>query len=209
MAAPARLLSHAEYARSRKARGLSGGTQQAVSKAVAQGRITGFGPDKLIDQQLADQQWARNTRARVATGAAPGAGAGGAAPDLPGLAAADGAVPPAPASQATEQAGQLHADPSYLRSRSAQAEADARIAQMKAAELEGSLVRIDQVRAELAARLAPVREGLLQIPARISAELAAQSDPARIQTALEAEIHRVLAPLGQARPGTDTGEAAG
>jgi hypothetical protein len=207
------LLTISEYARSRKARGLSGGTKQAVHKAIDDQRISAFGPDKLIDRDLADRQWDKNTRARVATGGVPAAqgsalGAGGQAevPELPEMVAAAGnAAPGAPApAPAPETSGQLHADPSYLRSRSAQAEADARIAQMKAAELEGSLVRIDHVRAQLAAQLAPVREGLLQLPSRIAAELAAQSDPGRVQTMLEAEIHQVLAPLARSANSEET-----
>lgn len=66
------LLTQAEYARSRKDRGLPGGSREAVRKAVDEQRISAFGPDKLIDQQLADSQWARNTRARV--GATDGSG---------------------------------------------------------------------------------------------------------------------------------------
>lgn len=192
-----KLLTQAEYAAHRKARGLSGGTKQAVHRAVTEDRISVFGPDKLIDPLLADSQWERNTRARVAVGDAP-ADAGAAAAGEPGAtgdlvdAAGAPAAPPPPA----EPTQQLHSDPGYLKSRAAQAAADARIAEMKAAELEGSLVRVDQVRAELASRLAPVREGLLQLPARLASQLAAQSDPARIQTLLEAEIHQVLAPLG-------------
>lgn len=191
------LLTISEYARSRKARGLSGGTKQSVHKAIGEQRISAFGPDKLIDPTLADSQWDRNTRARVATGGAPTIepAADTPRPDLPELAAAASASPAAdPAPQ------QLHGDPGYLRSRAAQAEADARIAQMKAAELEGSLVRIDQVRAQLASQLAPVREGLLQIPARLASVLAAQTDAGRVQTLLEAEIHQVLAPLAPSTP---------
>lgn len=66
------LLTQAEYARSRKDRGLPGGSREAVRKAVDEQRISAFGPDKLIDLQLADSQWARNTRARV--GATDGSG---------------------------------------------------------------------------------------------------------------------------------------
>jgi hypothetical protein len=193
------LLTISEYARSRKARGLSGGTKQSVHKAIDEQRISAFGPKKLIDQVLADSQWDRNTRARVATGAPAadpsidGTAPGGDRPDLPELAAAVGPAPAPSGEPVVPQ--QLHGDPGYLRSRSLQAEADARIAQMKAAELEGSLVRIDQVRAQLATQLAPIREGLLQLPARLASMLAAQTDAGRVQTLLEAEIHQVLAPL--------------
>lgn len=67
------LLSQAQYARSRKARGLPGGTREAVRKAVETGRIDVFGEDRLIDQDLADDQWRRNTRARFSPQAAAGA----------------------------------------------------------------------------------------------------------------------------------------
>lgn len=191
------LLTQAEYARSRKARGLSGGTRQAVKKAVDEKRISVFGPDKLVDQALADTQWDRNTRARVTT-TAPSSSQPPMDTYPPDLLAPVEGHPAAPApAPAAEQPAMLHGDLGYLRSRAAQAEADARIAQMKAAELEGTLVRIDQVKAELAAKLAPVREGLLQLPARLAAPLAAQADPARIQTMLEAELHQVLAPLAK------------
>lgn len=66
------LLTQAEYARSRSERGLPGGSREAVRKAVDAARISAFGPDKLVDQALADSQWARNTRARI--GATDGGG---------------------------------------------------------------------------------------------------------------------------------------
>jgi hypothetical protein len=66
------LLTQAEYARSRAERGLPGASREAVRKAVDAGRISAFGPDKLVDLALADSQWARNTRARI--GATDGGG---------------------------------------------------------------------------------------------------------------------------------------
>jgi hypothetical protein len=191
------LLTRAEYAASRKARGLSGGTKQAVCKAVDEKRISSFGPDKLIDRELADRQWEKNTRVRATAGQqlAPSP-AGSDLVDLAGLPPVD--LPSDPAGAAAGEGGQLHTDPGYQLSRSRQAAADARTAEIKLAELEGSLIRVDPVKAELAAMLAPVREGLLQIPARLAPLLAPQSDPGRIQTLLEVEIHQVLAPLSRA-----------
>lgn len=211
------MLTQAEYARRRKARGLSGGSREAVRRAVDAGRISAFGPDKQIDPELADRQWAANTQVRATTvpatlpaGAeAPAAAAAGDLVDQAGAVPAagePGAETPTPGSDG----GQLQADPEYQRSRSRQAAADARTAEIKLAELEGSLIRVDQVKAELASMLAPVREGLLQIPARLAPLLAPQSDPGRIQTLLEIEIHNVLAPLSKAsaiRSSTGTGVA--
>lgn len=57
------LITQAEYARSRKERGLPGGTPAAVLKAVASGRITLI--DGKIDPTVADVQWGANTRPRA------------------------------------------------------------------------------------------------------------------------------------------------
>lgn len=186
------LLTQAEYARSRKSRGLPGGSREAVRKAVDAGRISAFGPDKLVDPGLADRQWAENTRVRAANDAAIAPGEPG---DLIGAAAAA----PAPEADAPAPVAStsLAAEPGYQAARAREAEADARMKELKLAETEGQLVRVDQVRAELAGKLAPVREALLQLPSRIASTLASQSDPARVQTVLEAEIHAVLAPLGR------------
>lgn len=187
------LVTQAAYARSRKARGLSGATRKAVHVAVTSGRIDAFGPAKLIDPKLADRQWAENTRVRAANDAPT-------TPPAGDLVDAATVLPPTQETEAPAASTSLSADPNYQDARSRQAQADARMAELKLAEQEGQLVRIDQVRAELAAKLTPVREGLLQIPARIASMLAAQSDPGRIQTLLETEIHQVLAPLASMAP---------
>jgi hypothetical protein len=67
------LLTQAEYARHRTQRKLPGGSREAVRKAVDDKSISTFGPDKLIDAELADAQWARNRRARVSPEAAAAA----------------------------------------------------------------------------------------------------------------------------------------
>jgi hypothetical protein len=201
------LLTQAEYARSRKARGLSGGSRVAVHKAVNEKRISVFGPDRLVDQQMADLQWERNTRVRATAGQQlAGNAATGDLVDRAGeLALSMGADPATDAGAAPAgEAGQLQADPGYQLSRSRQAAADARTSEIKLAELEALLIRVDQVKAQLAFKLAPVRERLLQIAARMAPLLAPQSDPGRIQTLLEVEIHQVLEPLSklieEARP---------
>jgi hypothetical protein len=47
-------------------------------------------------------------------------------------------------------------------------------------------------------RLATTRDALLQIPARLAPLLAADSDPASVQTMLHAEIHRALEDIASA-----------
>ena len=136
------LVTQADYARSRKARGLPGGSRKAVHAAVSDGSIDAFGPDKLIDPELADRQWAQNRRARVTTqtaAAAPGGdllpaeqSAGAAATD-PGPGAAP-AAPPPPA-----------ADTGYSAARARREKAEADLAEMNARKMRGELVGWEDV----------------------------------------------------------------
>jgi len=122
------LLTQAEYARSRKDRGLPGGSREAVRKAVDEKRISAFGPDKLIDQGLADSQWARNTRARV--GVSDG---GGHVSDAGGdLLSAPGGDPPAAPAPAPAPDG-------YTAARARTELANAGIAELQLAKLRGEV----------------------------------------------------------------------
>jgi hypothetical protein len=208
------LLSQKEYAEHR------GCSPAAVCNAVAAGRISLI--DGKIDPVVADIQWKANTRARIhkgraqattadqapaAASPAPAAtlapvpnAASGAGPDLVD-AAEDRLAPTGSAADAAGSAstdGAVASDPQYQSSRASREEAVARREWLRLLEDEGQLVRIDQVRAQLAAMLAPVREAFMQFAPRIAPVLAAESDPGRIQNALEIEIHKILAQLREA-----------
>jgi hypothetical protein len=73
--------------------------------------------------------------------------------------------------------------------------AEARLAQLRLGEMRGDLVRVDEVRASLARRASAFREGLLQIPARLSAVLAAETDQARVHALLDGELRTVMLQL--------------
>lgn len=194
------LLSQKEYAKH------LGVSPAAVCKAVKEGRISLI--DGKIDPVVADIQWKHNTRARVQRAVAvapdhvaapevavpaPAPTLAGAEPDLIDAAGAGGVNEPAAGGDAA--AG---TDPQYQTSRASREEAVARREWLRLLEDEGQLVRIDQVRAELAAKLAPVREAFMQFAPRVAPILAAESDAGRIQTVLEAEIHQILAQLRDA-----------
>src|SRR3990167_1875103 len=121
------LLTQAEYARSRKARGLSGGSREAVRRAFDAKGISAFGPDKLVDPELADRQWEKNTRVRATTVPASAPKPGGEAGDLVDRAAGGEVAGDLPGEASTPTApsdgGQLQADPGYQKSRARQAEA--------------------------------------------------------------------------------------
>jgi hypothetical protein len=176
------LVTNSEYARRR------GCDEKAVRKAIAAGRITALLVDgrRLIDPSVADIQWARNTRPRQANARRGDAGqhASGAAPVEQGAAAMQIA-------EAVASGGD------YFESRARRELAEAELAEHKLAELRGDLVRATSVRVALAKRAAAVREGLLQLPARVVPRLVAQSDPAAMDRILRDEISAAMAHLNE------------
>lgn len=65
---------------------------------------------------------------------------------------------------------------------------EAKIAQLKLAEMRGDLVRADDVRHELQKKAAGLREAFLQLPSRVIPLLAAEHTPAAMDAILRAEI---------------------
>jgi hypothetical protein len=95
--------------------------------------------------------------------------------------------------RATETTGTTPvAGSGYLDARTSRERAEARLAQLRALEAEGLLVNRDRVRKELAQRLAGLRQGLLQIPARLQSVLAAETDEVRCHDLLHDELLLVL-----------------
>lgn len=163
------LLTQAEYARHRAC------SREAVRKAVDSGRIKTFGPEKSIDPALADAQWKRNTRVRVRS------------------------ARPEP-KQSTDApavivANEVGSSVSYDEARRRRELAEASIAEMKQAEIEGLLIRSDAVRSAWAAKITGARDALLQIPARLAPVLAAELDLVRVTAVLEDALRQALAEL--------------
>jgi len=76
--------------------------------------------------------------------------------------------------------------------------AEANMAEMLEAKTRRDLIRVASVQTQLAADYATTRDAVLQIPARLGPLLAAESDPARVQTLLHAELHAALSTLAGA-----------
>ncbi len=163
------LVTQAEYARMR------GCSRESVRKAVDKGRITAFGDKKRIHPTLADTQWQTNTRARI--------GSRGSADDLPST-----GQPSAPAQPPSSESD-------YTRDRARREKADADLREMELMQRRGELVRADAVREGLASRLGQVREAILQLPARLAPQLVVDTDQARVQMLLDAELRAVLIKL--------------
>lgn len=78
--------------------------------------------------------------------------------------------------------------------------AKARLAELELAEKAGNLVRRDEVEAAVFEMARQAQEALVAIADRISAQLAAESDPARVHQLLSAEVRLVTQQIAAARP---------
>lgn len=113
-----------------------------------------------------------------------------------------GEAPAAPAARGAggQVAGDEPApgDGGYWESRARREKAEATIAELKQAELQAALIRVDVVRAAVAGKLSALRDSLLQIPARIGPQVAAESDLVAVTLLLETEIHQTMRSFGDA-----------
>ena len=199
MTSPAHL-TQKEYA------ALRGCAPSAVTKAVQAGRITLviLNGKKMVDVALADRQWSQNTRARGDSRSAAPLGTPVGLhhfPDASKMVAGQGAHHSEGLLDMVAQV-QFGAEPeeamSYEVARRRREAAEARIAEMKQAEMEGSLIRVDSVRSSFATKISGARDALLQIPSRLAPVLAAEGDMLKVTAVLEGELRQALADLSGA-----------
>ena len=107
-------------------------------------------------------------------------------------------VPDAEGPAQAEPAANRPPDESHDKARTRREIAEANLAELKLAELQGSLVRADDVRHSLSRRATAFREGLLQLPDRLSAQLAAEADQDTVRRLLDVEIRATLTHLVEA-----------
>jgi hypothetical protein len=156
-----------------------GVSRQAISDLIKR-QIIPIAADGLIDVEVARMAIASRVRPSGKTNA-------GATPT----------TAPAQTVTSTQAAPEAGADAqlSYHVAKTLREAAEAKIAQLKLAEMRGELVRADEIRASLSKRAASFREGLLQIPSRLSAQLAAETSQAAVHALLDAELRSVMAQL--------------
>jgi hypothetical protein len=161
-------MSQAEYARHR------GVSAVAVHHAVKGGRIKLT--DGKVDSDEADRLWAERSRARVKTPLDKARG--------------KAAPPPEPPSyDDDDDAGEVD----YFKERAALTREQRLAAEINRRKMVGELIEKAEVRAEFAKQAGAVRDGLLNIPARLAPVLAAETSLAAVQTLLDTEIRAVLA----------------
>ncbi len=168
------LITPAEYSRRR------GVSKEAVSKAIEKGRITtipGENGRKLIDPEVADIQWAKNTDPLQSQRA--NAPKGDRAPGVGGSSASGGGI--------GDDSGSAYWDARTLREQS-----EAAIADMKRRQMEGDLVERKRVE-EASMRLGRMlRDAVLGVPTKLAPEVSHLSDTWEIEQRLTSALRQVL-----------------
>jgi hypothetical protein len=170
-------LSIRAYAEHRRARGLRGGTNAAIQKALHSGRIRPNAHGK-IDPQQADLAWAQAT-APVPTDQV----------EVDTHESGDSRV------QSGQQAGEGGGNPdraTYARSRAVRETYDARLRQMDYETRAGRLVKADAVKLAAFQCARSLRDRMLGIPARVAGALAEETDPHTVEQKLLEAIAEAL-----------------
>lgn len=165
-----------------------GVSRQSVHELIGRSVIE-RGSDGLVDVEMAKLAIANRVHPKGKTAAAltPVSNASQAAPGAAPTAANDG-----------------DAATSYHVAKTLREAAEARIAQLKLAEMRGELIRADTVRAEWSRILASLREAFLQMPARVIPLLAVAADAHAMDELLRTEINVALRSVSEddAQPAT-------
>jgi phage terminase Nu1 subunit (DNA packaging protein) len=153
---------------------LTGRSRQAIDQ-LAKRHVFPVGSDGLVDRDLAVHAIANRVRPRMSRRQAELA-----------------APPVAPTALA---ALEVEAPLGYNEAKTLREIAEARLAELRLAEQRGELVRAVDVQSALSNKAAALREGFLQLPARLAPIMAAESDQARCHDILQAELRQVLEQL--------------
>jgi hypothetical protein len=200
-------LSQRAYARHRADLGMSGTTHRAVQKAIEDGRIAAAlvrdvrGKVLGINPEIADREWASQTLgnanasteqlSQAAALAHKARGSNMTSKGEKAVAAAQQRItaPPAPDNEPPLSGG---SSASYASARAIKEGYEARLKKLEYDEKSGKLIPADRVKSDCFKAGAVVREALLNMPARLGAELASLTDAFEIERVLRQEVHAVL-----------------
>ena len=173
------LMTIAEYARHR------GCSEKAVRKAIAEGRITRIGTGRrCIDPEVADIQWAKNTRAR-ADSARP------AASSVPTEGDETAAAEKAPSGADTAEQG---AAKSAYTDHRAQVEAETlRKVRRENAQAEGLLIERKRVDRAVFDAFRALRDRAMAVGQRAAPKCIGLADPRDIERVIDDEQRRAFA----------------
>ena len=149
------IMSQRAYARHR------GVALFAVQKAIKSGRISTTAKGQ-IDSDVADEEWARNTREY------------------------------APAVTQSDEDGGAFGASQYSKARAVREHYQARLAKLEFEERTGKLVSKDEVQVAAFNKFRQFRDAVLNLPDRLAAMLAAETDAAKAYEILSTEIRKAL-----------------
>jgi hypothetical protein len=172
---------------------------RAVQKALKSGRIAAR-EDGRLDPDVADANWASNTAPRPQPASTPTTGA-----VAPVKSAASpqtihhhSASPiPTSAREPSEQP-RLESGLEYSKARAVRETYLARLAKIDFEERTDKLVSADEVKVASFNRFRQFRDGMLNIPDRLAAVLAAETNPRQVHELLSAEIRKALTEFADA-----------
>jgi hypothetical protein len=171
-----------------------------VQKAIASGRISPRA-DGRVDAATCDANWASNTAPRPQPASKPAS-----RPVHATAKAARPAPPPqspahhhsaTPAREGTEPP-KLESGLEYSKARAVRESYLARLAKIDFEERTEKLVSADEVRVASFTRFRQFRDGMLNIPDRLAAVLAAENDSRRVHELLATEIRKALTEFSDA-----------
>jgi len=136
----------------------------AVQRAIESGRISTL-PDGRVNSEVADREWEENTRLG--------------APSI---------LKPAQNTKNRTRDGA----PQYAESRAERERYVALLVKLQYEERAGELVNKHEVQTEIFKAFREFRDNMQNIPARVAAVVAAESDPAKVHEILAAEIRSAL-----------------
>lgn len=209
-------LSLRAYARSRKERGLSGGTDAAVRKAIAAGRISAL-PDGTVDPARADAEWeGRTDHAKVRTDEAYQRGAEAARETLeadeqrPVPEAARRVVQETTAQPLEGDVGGSGGAVTYAKARAANEAIKAQQNKLRLERMRGEIVNRRAATAHVFELARKERDSWLQLPARKAALMAAELgvDAHAMEQVLDRFIRDHLAELAEVKVEIGRGDDA-
>ena len=169
---------------------------RAVQKALASGRISAR-KDGRVDADVADANWERNTAPRPRPASKP----------------VNKTASKEVASPASPQSARHHSDPprrepaepprlesglEYSKARAVRESYLARLAKIDFEERTEKLVSRDEMQVAAFSRFRMFRDGMLNIPDRLAAVLAAETDPRHVHELLATEIRKALTEFADA-----------
>jgi pyruvate/2-oxoglutarate dehydrogenase complex dihydrolipoamide acyltransferase (E2) component len=162
---------------------------RAVQKAIKSGRITAR-EDGRLDADVADANWARNTAPRPQPSSQPAKPA--ASPQSAHHHHSD-----PPRREPTEPV-KLESGLEYAKARAVRETYSARMAKIDFEERTAKLVSSDEVQVAAFNRFRQFRDGMLNIPDRLAAVLAAEKNPRQVHELLVTEIRKALTEFSDA-----------